>query len=154
MYLYGGEFSRDTTEESWTLHEFSNESMERSVSLRTVNLKHNDWIKNTSIQCDVDHLWVFESGIYFFFTCRALYSHFTGILGAASCDKPGKPFMAEIVGAAYEHEITLMNSLTVNLHLMMQVSKLIWFEVLISKFGIKILEEIISGRELNECFLF
>jgi len=51
---------------------------------------------------------------------QALYSHFTGILGAASCDKPGKPFMAEIVGAAYEHEITLMNSLTVNLHLMMQ----------------------------------
>ena len=30
--------------------------------------------------------------------------------------------MAEIVGAKYEHEITLMNSLTVNLHLMMQVS--------------------------------
>ena len=29
--------------------------------------------------------------------------------------------MAAIVGAAYEHEITLMNSLTVNLHLMMQV---------------------------------
>ena len=59
------------------------------------------------------------------FTFRALYSHFTGILGAASCDKPGKPFMAEIVGAAYEHEITLMNSLTVNLHLMMQVNKFI-----------------------------
>jgi hypothetical protein len=32
--------------------------------------------------------------------------------------------MAEIVGAAYDHEITLMNSLTVNLHLMMQVSSL------------------------------
>ena len=30
--------------------------------------------------------------------------------------------MAEIVGAKYDHEITLMNSLTVNLHLMMQVS--------------------------------
>ena len=60
------------------------------------------------------------------FTFRALYSHFTGILGAASCDKPGKPFMAEIVGAAYEHEITLMNSLTVNLHLMMQVKKFMY----------------------------
>ena len=35
--------------------------------------------------------------------------------------------MAEIVGAKYDHEITLMNSLTVNLHLMMQVSKFIMF---------------------------
>ena len=59
--------------------------------------------------------------LLFYFLHRALYSHFTGLLGAASCDQPAKPFMAEVVGAAYEHEITLMNSLTVNLHLMMQV---------------------------------
>ena len=39
--------------------------------------------------------------------------------------------MAEIVGAKYDHEITLMNSLTVNLHLMMQVSKFIILVVLV-----------------------
>ena len=114
MYLHGRKFSGHTTETSRILYEFSNESVERSVS---------EFKKSTKILVKllfVRHA-VFEVAIILLSLHRALYSHFTGPLGAASCDQPAKPFMAEIVGAAYEHEITLMNSLTVNLHLMMQV---------------------------------
>ena len=110
MYLHGRKFSGHTTETSRILYEFSNESVERSVS---------ELEKQTPLKSLVTRLFVRH--IVLLSLHRALYSHFTGPLGAASCDQPAKPFMAEVVGAAYEHEITLMNSLTVNLHLMMQV---------------------------------
>ena len=45
-------------------------------------------------------------------------THFQGTLGAAHCDKPGLPFMEEIVGAK-DKEVALLNGLTVNLHLLL-----------------------------------
>ena len=112
MYIHGWKLSWDTTKEGRTLHEYGDEPVERSVSNK---FRINDLFER--IFGDIGLIFI----RFDVFSYRALYSHFTGILGAASCDKPGKPFMAAIVGAAYEHEITLMNSLTVNLHLMMQV---------------------------------
>jgi len=45
-------------------------------------------------------------------------THFTGLFGAAYCDKPGVPLMEEIVGAK-SNEVALLNGLTVNLHFLM-----------------------------------
>ena len=45
-------------------------------------------------------------------------THFTGLFGAAYCDKPGLPFMEEVVGAK-DKEVALLNGLTVNLHLLL-----------------------------------
>jgi len=44
--------------------------------------------------------------------------HFEGWLPATQCDMPAKPLVAELVGAKID-EISLMASLTVNLHLAM-----------------------------------
>lgn len=48
-----------------------------------------------------------------------VFMHFEGPLGAAFCDQPGKPLTAKLVGAKFDHEVSLMNGLTVNLHLLM-----------------------------------
>eukprot|EP00095_Tigriopus_kingsejongensis_P006090 maker-scaffold712_size108441-snap-gene-0.38 protein:Tk06090 transcript:maker-scaffold712_size108441-snap-gene-0.38-mRNA-1 annotation:"hypothetical protein DAPPUDRAFT_310889" len=48
-----------------------------------------------------------------------VFMHFEGKLGAALCDQPGKGMTAELVGAKYPHEVSLMNGLTVNLQLLM-----------------------------------
>jgi len=45
-------------------------------------------------------------------------THFTGLFGAAHCDRPGLPLMEEIVGAKSK-EVALLNGLTVNLHFLM-----------------------------------
>ncbi len=45
--------------------------------------------------------------------------HFNKPMGAAFCDQPGKAFTAELVGAEHEHEVAIMNGLSVNLHLLM-----------------------------------
>ena len=41
--------------------------------------------------------------------------HFNGRLAAATCDEPGKAITAELVGAKHEHEVAIMNGLSVNL---------------------------------------
>ena len=46
---------------------------------------------------------------------RAVFTHFHGTLPAATCDQPGKAFTAELVGAASEDEVVIMNGLSVNL---------------------------------------
>ena len=43
--------------------------------------------------------------------------HFTGWLAAATCDEPGKAITADLVGAKHEHEVAIMNGLSVNLRL-------------------------------------
>ena len=48
---------------------------------------------------------------------RALYTHFEGEFAAALSDKPSKPLIARLVGAM-DHEVSVMNSLSVNLVLM------------------------------------
>ena len=45
--------------------------------------------------------------------------HFTGWLAAATCDEPGKAITAELVGAAHEHEVSILNGLSVNLNLLL-----------------------------------
>lgn len=45
--------------------------------------------------------------------------HFTGELAAASCDQPGKEYMAELVGAKHDYEISILNGLTVNMNMLM-----------------------------------
>jgi len=49
---------------------------------------------------------------------RGVHSHFHGYMPAALSDLPAKKPMAKIVGAK-EHEIAIMNGLTVNLHLLL-----------------------------------
>ena len=49
---------------------------------------------------------------------RGVHSHFHGYLPAALSDLPPKGPMAQIVGAKV-HEVTIMNALTVNLHLLL-----------------------------------
>ncbi|XP_074598104.1 kynureninase-like [Brevipalpus obovatus] len=49
---------------------------------------------------------------------RGVHSHFNGALPAALCDLPAKAPMAKLVGAL-PGEVTIMNGLTVNLHLML-----------------------------------
>ena len=44
-----------------------------------------------------------------------VFTHFHGTLPAATCDQPGKAFTAELVGAASEDEVVIMNGLSVNL---------------------------------------
>ncbi len=39
-------------------------------------------------------------------------------MAAAFCDQPGKAYTAELVGAML-HEVSILNGLTVNLHLML-----------------------------------
>jgi len=46
-----------------------------------------------------------------------LYTHFTGDFAAAVADKPSKPMISKLVGAM-DHEVSIMNSLSVNLVLM------------------------------------
>jgi kynureninase len=51
-------------------------------------------------------------------TCNhfsGVFTHFHGTLPAATCDQPGKAFTAELVGAASEDEVVIMNGLSVNL---------------------------------------
>ena len=45
--------------------------------------------------------------------------HFEGLLGAATCDLPGREMTAKLVGAKHTHEVAILNGLTVNLHLLM-----------------------------------
>jgi len=47
------------------------------------------------------------------------YMHVSGRVPAAYADQPVKDILARLVGARYENEITIMNGLTVNLHLFM-----------------------------------
>ena len=49
---------------------------------------------------------------------RGVHSHFHGYLPAALSDLPPKGPMAQLVGAEV-HEVTIMNALTVNLHLLL-----------------------------------
>lgn len=49
----------------------------------------------------------------------AVHMHFNGRIPAALADQPGKEITAEIVGARDVNEVTIMNGLTVNLHLLM-----------------------------------
>lgn len=49
---------------------------------------------------------------------RGVHSHFHGYMPAALSDLPAKKPMAQIVGAK-EHEIAILNGLTVNLHLLL-----------------------------------
>ncbi|UXI21453.1 hypothetical protein NH340_JMT07396 [Sarcoptes scabiei] len=49
---------------------------------------------------------------------KGVHSHFHGYLPAALSDLPGKKPMAKLVGAQ-EHEIAILNGLTVNLHLLL-----------------------------------
>ena len=46
---------------------------------------------------------------------RGVFMHFTGWLAAATCDEPGKAITAQLVGAKHEHEVSIMNGLSVNL---------------------------------------
>jgi hypothetical protein len=48
-------------------------------------------------------------------SCSGVFTHFHGTLPAATCDQPGKAFTAELVGAASEDEVVIMNGLSVNL---------------------------------------
>jgi len=50
---------------------------------------------------------------------RAVFMHFTGRIPAALADQPGKAVTAALVGAESPKEVTIMNGLTVNLHLLM-----------------------------------
>ena len=50
---------------------------------------------------------------------QAAFMHFHGRVPAALADQPGKEITAEIVGATDPAEVTIMNGLTVNLHLLM-----------------------------------
>merc|ERR1712108_21755 len=50
---------------------------------------------------------------------RAVFMHFTGRIPAALADQPGKAVTAALVGADSPKEVTIMNGLTVNLHLLM-----------------------------------
>jgi len=50
---------------------------------------------------------------------RAAYVHTSGRVPAAYADQPVKAFLQKIVGAKLPSEVTIMNSLTVNLHLLM-----------------------------------
>eukprot|EP00088_Acartia_fossae_P005062 TRINITY_DN12216_c0_g1_i1.p1 TRINITY_DN12216_c0_g1~~TRINITY_DN12216_c0_g1_i1.p1 ORF type:complete len:457 (+),score=128.17 TRINITY_DN12216_c0_g1_i1:34-1371(+) len=50
---------------------------------------------------------------------RAIYHHTGGRIPAAYADQPCKPLVAKIVGASDPSEVTVMNGLTVNLHLLM-----------------------------------
>ena len=45
--------------------------------------------------------------------------HFQGKLAAATCDLPGREMTGRLVGARHEHEVAILNGLTVNLHLLM-----------------------------------
>lgn len=49
---------------------------------------------------------------------KGVHSHFHGYLPAALSDLPAKKLMARMVGAQ-EHEIAILNGLTVNLHLLL-----------------------------------
>ncbi len=46
-----------------------------------------------------------------------MFTHFHGAFPAATCDQPGKAYTAEIVGAIDTSEVSIMNGLSVNLHL-------------------------------------
>jgi len=50
---------------------------------------------------------------------QGVFMHFTGRIPAALADQPGKEITAKIVGAKSPDSVTLMNGLTVNLHLLM-----------------------------------
>lgn len=50
---------------------------------------------------------------------QAVFMHFNGRIPAALADQPGKEITASIVGAKTVEEVTIMNGLTVNLHLLM-----------------------------------
>ena len=50
---------------------------------------------------------------------QGVFMHFNGRIPAALADQPGKKMTAKIVGAQDDKEVTIMNGLTVNLHLMM-----------------------------------
>ena len=50
---------------------------------------------------------------------HAVHMHFNGRVPAALADQPGKQITADIVGAKDTDEVTIMNGLTVNLHLLM-----------------------------------
>jgi len=50
---------------------------------------------------------------------QAVFMHFNGRIPAALADQPGKEITASIVGAGSVSEVTIMNGLTVNLHLLM-----------------------------------
>ena len=50
---------------------------------------------------------------------HAVHMHFNGRVPAALADQPGKEITADIVGAKDTDEVTIMNGLTVNLHLLM-----------------------------------
>ena len=50
---------------------------------------------------------------------QAAFMHFNGRVPAALADQPGKEITADIVGATDLAEVTIMNGLTVNLHLLM-----------------------------------
>ena len=50
---------------------------------------------------------------------QGVFMHFNGRIPAALADQPGKRMTARIVGAEDEREVTIMNGLTVNLHLLM-----------------------------------
>ena len=54
---------------------------------------------------------------------RGVFMHFTGWLAAATCDEPGKAITAELVGAKHEHEVSIMNGLSVNLRLPILILK-------------------------------
>ena len=50
---------------------------------------------------------------------QGVFMHFNGRIPAALADQPGKEITAKIVGAKSVNSVTLMNGLTVNLHLLM-----------------------------------
>ena len=50
---------------------------------------------------------------------QGAYMHFNGRVQTALADQPGKEITADIVGAVDVDEVTIMNGLTVNLHLLM-----------------------------------
>ena len=50
---------------------------------------------------------------------QAAFMHFNGRVPAALADQPGKRMTARLVGAGSWDEVTIMNGLTVNLHLLM-----------------------------------
>jgi len=50
---------------------------------------------------------------------RGIYHHTSGRIPASYSDQPCKPLVAKVVGASDPSEVTIMNGLTVNLHLLM-----------------------------------
>ena len=50
---------------------------------------------------------------------QAAFMHFNGRVPAALADQPAKRITARLVGAGSWDEVTIMNGLTVNLHLLM-----------------------------------